>query len=160
MIIRPSKSQLAVTSRCHLERKFYTKLYQIDLRFYTNGGLDGSIIQFVDSLRLEKDFQGVYTSDSSLIRFSFFSDWRDPNLFNDNLTAYSGTILNYSKVSECLLLRWLKVCDTNLDHIGTIMESATDLLFDCPEKDPVVETKKIIGHIPPDIFFSINAQAS
>jgi hypothetical protein len=131
------------------EKTFFSENFNISLQFCHKGGLQGNVIDFPNTFRLTKTLHGLYLIEESGIRLSFTTEWKSDDLISKALTCFTGVIFSYGENSECLVLKWLTINESNTS-IGSCVERSTEVLFNCTSRDFLAETKKIIGRIPVD----------
>jgi hypothetical protein len=127
-------------------KRFYSNVLQILLQFDRNGQLNGSLTFPKGSSSFSKEFDGgLYCTNGARISFAFFSQSAEI------ITCYSGEIFKYFAGDECLILKYWTMNEL-LPSTEPFTNSRSLLLFNCPEKDPFTETRKIIEKIPFDVF--------
>ena len=134
-----------------INKNFFCKNFHLSFSFHNKGGVSGTLSHVSNDLVFEKMFNGLYSMEDAGIKLGFIVDWNDPNLVSQTLTTFTGTIFNYDEISECLILRWLKVVGP-ATWISNTLEEDFEVLFNCSKKDPYLETKKILQHFPFNIF--------
>lgn len=131
------------------EKRFYSNVLQILLQFDRNGQLSGFLRFPKGSSSFSKEFDGgLYCNNGSRISFVFF------NQTAEIITCYSGEIFKYSAGDECLILKYWTMNEL-LPSSEPFTNSRSLLLFNCSEKDPIAETRKVIEKIPFDVLSNL-----
>jgi hypothetical protein len=125
-----------------LDKRFYSEGIIISLCFNQNGSLTGEIFnKSENSNSLRKELSGIFIRDEPRITLSFFTE------ITGILTVYTGEIFYYPPDEECMLLRfWAS------SELFEFSNSKSLLLFDCPHKNRIIETRKAFYFIPEIIF--------
>ena len=129
-----------------MKKKFYTDELFLCFDLDRNQELSGYLSrQFENIKNLQFQINGLYEQTERNLNICFFIE------LEETLTCYSGKIFKYSSKDECLWLRFLPI--SKLLPAGAPLSDSKQLfLFDCPKKNPAIETRKVIDFIPEDIF--------
>lgn len=123
---------------------FYCDGLSVSLKFSPSGGLSGLVDIGRSKGLLTGELSGLYVVNNKKIRISFFS------AFVGMLHCFSGEIFKYGETEHCLILKVWPVNELLLDQESFFPDHF--LMFDLRVENTALETEKVIGKIPTDIF--------
>ena len=123
------------------EKFFFSDDFLFQLKLNEFDSIDGWIVHYPIGLNLAATFHGIAVEEDCLIKFSFFIEWRNPNLSGKVLTAYSGEIDRSEEEGKRLTLEWLQVSENAQTTIAPA-HKGRDVLYDAAGNNSINERRK------------------
>lgn len=133
------------------EISFFNKNAKISFHFLRNGVVDGRLNFNEPGFSSWRGFSGVYTLDEDRIKLAFILEWANPDDLSRSTTTYSGEILRYDLSGTCIILQWLCVLESQVTHLSNAVWDCA-VFFDRETPDVGEEMKKVLAHMPADVF--------
>src|SRR5688500_9737356 len=118
----------------HDDQYYFSDSFLIRLKFSENTAVDGWIVHYLIGFNSVEHFCGIYTEEIDLLKLAFFIPWRNANLTNDGLTAYSGEISKYGTNEMRLRLEWFQIVDETRE-IRCSTSNGSEVLFRAGDND-------------------------